>query len=193
MRINFGSVLLLRATLLLEKLEIRVIRDVVKQRIGPLLVFVAKASSYTAKPAPPAHDAAGRRRSDAAPAEGAGLCLILLVTHLFHPIDSCSVELLLNGYMGHRRGRRRSVPVLLAWRKPDHVTRMDLLDGTAQALRASAAGGDDQRLTKWMRMPCGTRAGLEGDAGTNNACWIGRVKQHIDAHSAREVICGALC
>ena len=49
-------------------------------------------------------------------------------------------------------------------REPDHVAGPDLLDRAALALRPAAAGGDDQRLPERMRVPCGARARLEGDA-----------------------------
>jgi len=40
--------------------------------------------------------------------------LILVVADFFHPVDDVAVELFLNGDMRHARGRRGSMPVLLA-------------------------------------------------------------------------------
>ena len=70
----------------------------------------------------------------------------------------------LDGDVGHGRGRRGPVPVLLARREPDHVARPDLLDRPAPALRPAAAGGDDQRLAERVRVPRRAGAGLERDA-----------------------------
>jgi hypothetical protein len=39
----------------------------------------------------------------------------------------------------HRRGRRSPVPVLLAGRKPDHLTGPDLFDRSALALNPAVA------------------------------------------------------
>jgi len=78
--------------------------------------------------------------------------------------------------------------VLFAWRKPDYVAGPDLLDGAAPTLRTSTAEGDDQRLTERMRMPCGARAGLEGDACAPRRRWLWRIKEHIDTHSAGKIL-----
>ena len=42
--------------------------------------------------------------------------LILFVADLFHPVDGLAVELFLNGDMGHGRGWRGAMPVLLTGR-----------------------------------------------------------------------------
>ena len=99
---------------------------------------------------------------------------------------------LLDGDVGHGRGGRGAVPVLFSGRKPDDVAGTDLLDGPAPALGAAAAGGDDEGLAERMGVPGGARAGLEGDAGADDARGIGRLKQRIDADRAGEVICRAL-
>src|SRR4051812_2869267 len=98
------------------------------------------------------------RRADVSPA-------VLLVGDVLHPVDGLAVALLLNGDVAHPRAGRGSVPVLLAGREPDHVTRPDLLDRTALALRPSNTGGDDQRLAKWVRVPRRPCARLEGHQG----------------------------
>jgi hypothetical protein len=58
------------------------------------------------------------------------------------------------------------MPVFLARREPDNVARPDLLNLPTLPLRKAAACRHDQRLTERMRVPGGTRAGLEGDAVT---------------------------
>ena len=60
---------------------------------------------------------------------------------------------------------RGPVPMLFARREPDHVAGPDFLDRPAPTLRPAAAGRHDQGLAERMRVPCGTGAGLEGDAG----------------------------
>ena len=45
---------------------------------------------------------------------------VLRVRDVLHPVDRLAVERLLNGDMGHRGGRRRAVPVLLAGAKRPH-------------------------------------------------------------------------
>jgi hypothetical protein len=66
------------------------------------------------------------------------LMLILFVADLFHPLDNLAVELFLNGDVRHGRGRCSPMPVLLAGRKPDHITGPDLLDRSAVALKPPA-------------------------------------------------------
>src|SRR5579864_7908058 len=87
--------------------------------------------------------------------------LILFVANVLHPVDNFSIELFLNGDVCHGRSWRGSMPVLLAGRKPDHITRADFFHRPAPSLRAAAARRDDERLSKRMRVPCGARAGLE--------------------------------
>ena len=65
--------------------------------------------------------------------------LVLLVADLFHPVDNLAVEFFLNGDVGHGRGGRGPMPVLLAGREPDHVTRTDFLNRAAPSLRPAAA------------------------------------------------------
>ena len=98
---------------------------------------------------------------------------ILLVADLLHPVDHLAVELFLNGDVGHGRGRRGAMPVLLAGREPDHVAGPDLLDRAALALHPAAAGRDDQRLPERMRVPGSASARLERDAGALDERRIG--------------------
>src|SRR5260221_11659103 len=84
--------------------------------------------------------------------------LVLLVADLLHPVHDLAVELFLNGDMGHGRGRRCAMPMLLARRARDHVTRTNHPDRTAPALDQPAARRDDQSLTQRVGVPCAARA-----------------------------------
>ena len=81
------------------------------------------------------------------------ISLVLFVGDVFQPVSGLAVELLLNGDMGHRRGWRGPVPVLLAGRNPDHIARPDFLDRTAPTLYPAAAGRDDQVLAERVCVP----------------------------------------
>ena len=74
----------------------------------------------------------------------------------------------------------------------NHVTGANLFNRAAPALRASAAGGDDQRLSQRMRVPCRARAGFKGDIGAGDTRRIGYVQERVHAHRAGEVIRRAL-
>ena len=81
--------------------------------------------------------------------------------------------------------------MLLARRKPHHVTRANFLDRPALALEPSRAGSDDQGLAERMRVPRGARARLEGDDSAADARGFGDLKDGIDAHRAGEPCLGA--
>src|ERR1700693_873600 len=87
---------------------------------------------------------------------------------------------------------RRSVPMLLSRREPDHVTWPDFLDRSAPALRPAATGGHDEGLAQRMSVPGGTRARLESDAGPLRQCRIGRLKKRIDTYRAGKPLGRAL-
>src|SRR6516225_9287198 len=88
------------------------------------------------------------------------LSLILLVADRFQPVPDTSVLLFLDGDVGHGRAWCRAVPVLLAGRYPDHVSRTDFLDRPAPALHAADARRHDQRLAQGMRVPVRAGSGL---------------------------------
>src|SRR5947209_11378503 len=94
---------------------------------------------------------------------------VLLVGHLFHPFHVLAVELLRNGDMRHRGGRRRAVPMPVVRRTPDDVTSTDFDNRLTLALRPADTLGDDQGLTQWMGMPGGARTGLEGNEAGGDA------------------------
>jgi hypothetical protein len=88
---------------------------------------------------------------------------VLIVGDLFQPFDDFAVELFQNGDVRHSRGRRRSVPVLLAGREPDHITGPDLLHRSAFALNPTAASRHQQGLTEGMGVPRRPSAWLKRD------------------------------
>src|SRR2546429_10032663 len=87
------------------------------------------------------------------PSLAAGHGAVLLITHSFQPVHDLAVELLLNRDVRHRRAWRGAVPVLLARRAPDDIAGANDADRAAPALHATAACGDDQRLTQRMCVP----------------------------------------
>src|SRR4029077_3840803 len=97
---------------------------------------------------------------------------VLFVVHLLQPIDGFAIELFLNCEVSHRGRWRSSVPVLFAWREPDNVSGSNLLDGAVPALRAPAAGNDNEGLPQRMRVPGGSCARFESNTRADNACRI---------------------
>src|SRR5436190_696857 len=92
-----------------------------------------------------------------------------LVGDFLHPVDDLAVELFLDGDVGHGGGRRGAMPMLLACRARDNITRSNDLDRPAPALHKTAAGRHDERLTQRMRVPIAPRAGLERYVGAARA------------------------
>jgi hypothetical protein len=98
---------------------------------------------------------------------------ILLLADVLHPLDHLPVKRFLNGDMRHRGRRRSAVPMLLVRCKPNDIAWPDFRDRAAPTLRPPKPGRYDQRLTEWMRVPCGAGTLLERDACTGHACGIG--------------------
>src|SRR5918993_1266025 len=90
--------------------------------------------------------------------------------------------------MGHCRGGRGAMPVLLARREPDHLSGADLLDGPTLTLNQTVAGRDDQGLAQRMRVPRGAGAELEGHARAADAGRIAGLEQGIDPDGASEPV-----
>src|SRR4051794_4475854 len=124
-------------------------------------------------------------KTRASPFERTG---VLLLAHLFHPLDRTAVQCFLDGDMRHGGGGRGAVPVLLPRREPDDIARPDLLDGIAKALRPTQTRGDDQGLAKRVGVPGCTSARLERHARAPNARGVRGFKQRINPHGAREII-----
>src|SRR3954462_9307203 len=99
---------------------------------------------------------------------------------MLEPIDRSAVELLLDGDVGHSPGRSRSMPVLLARREPDHVSRTDFFDRAAFPLSPAETGRHDQRLPQRVRVPRSPGTGFERDARTTNPRRIRGLEQRID-------------
>src|ERR1044071_2125186 len=78
------------------------------------------------------------------------------------------------------------MPVPLFGRAPDHVARTYLALRAALALHPAAARGDDQSLPEWMAVPRGPGPRLEGDERAAHAGRVGRLRQRVAAHAARE-------
>jgi hypothetical protein len=117
------------------------------------------------------------------------LLSVLFFADVLHPIDDLAVQPLLNRDVRHGGCRCRAVPVFLSRREPDYIAGMNFLDGATISLHPSAACGDNQGLSKGMRMPRGARARFKRDAGTGNQRWIGRLKQRVDTDCAGKPIC----
>ena len=96
--------------------------------------------------------------------------LVLLVSDVFEPVDDFAIEAFLDGDVGHGGGRGGTVPVFFARGEPDDIAGMDFCDGSAEALGAAGAGGDDDGLAEGMGVPGGAGAGLESDGGASGAC-----------------------
>src|SRR4051794_1744084 len=107
---------------------------------------------------------------------------------MLHPVNDLAVELLLDGDVCHARGRRGSVPVLFAGRKPDHIAGTNLLDRAAFALRPATARCDDESLSKRMYMPRSPRTRFERYASTLNQRGIRCLEERIDSYVPREPI-----
>jgi hypothetical protein len=67
--------------------------------------------------------------------------------------------------------------VPFARREPDGVTGADFLDRSTFALHAPTAGGDDQRLPKWMCVPGRAGTGFEGHGRAADARRRGSLKR----------------
>ena len=106
----------------------------------------------------------------------AKLSAILFVADFFHPLDNLAIKFFLDGDVRHSRGWRGAVPVLLAGRNPDDVTRANFFNRAAPALGPAATGRDDERLAERVCMPCCARARLEGYSRALDECRIGSLK-----------------
>src|SRR5215207_5437215 len=113
---------------------------------------------------------------------------ILLVADLLQPILVLAVDGLPDGEVCHGGGGRRAVPVLNAWRKPDHVAGPDLLLQAAPLLHEAEARRDDEGLSDGMRVPSRAGARLEGDVPARHPRRSGRGEHGIDPHRACEVV-----
>lgn len=80
------------------------------------------------------------------------------------------------------------MPVLLAGREPDHVSRPNLLDRLALVLHPAQAGRHVQCLAQRVRVPRGARAWLKGDQGTGDTGGLFGTERLIEPHRAGEPV-----
>src|SRR5437016_2960955 len=113
---------------------------------------------------------------------------VLFVADFFHPVHDLAFEGFLNGDMSHGCGRRSAMPMLQAGREPDHIARTNFLDQTSFALHPTQAGGDNQRLTQRMGVPCCASPRLERDTGSRCARGCMCLEQRIYADCAGKPI-----
>src|ERR1700736_2566532 len=114
--------------------------------------------------------------------------MVLFVTDLFQPVDGFAIQRFLNGDVRHGRRGRGPMPMLLAGRKPNHITGANFLDRPALALNPTAVERHNQSLAERMRMPGGAVIRLECDARAANTRRIGCLEQRVDTDCAGEVI-----
>ena len=80
------------------------------------------------------------------------------------------------------------MPMLLTRLDPNHVARLNLLDGATPALHQTGTGYHDQSLAQRMSVPRGTGVGLERDTGTYCTGRSVPLKQGINAYIASEIL-----
>src|SRR2546423_3232441 len=118
---------------------------------------------------------------------GVSAPLVLLVAYLFHPVDVLTVLRFRDCDVRHRRCGRRSMPMLQAGGKPDHIAGTNFLDRPALALNPAEAGSDDQSLAERVCMPSGARAGFERDMPATHARRIACLEHWVDPDLTGEV------
>ena len=96
-------------------------------------------------------------------------CKIFPVRHLLHPGHGSAVVGFMDGDMSHASMRRRAMPVLVFGGAPQDVARTKLQLRSTRNLGPANTLGHDQRLTRGVGVPRGTRTGLEVNDGPRNA------------------------
>ena len=99
-----------------------------------------------------------------------------MLPRVLRPLDRFPVEHFLNNDVLHRRFGRRTMPLLLARRKPYDVARPNLFDRAAIALHQAVTEQHDQGLPERVRVPCATRTRLERHRGAGSARRWSRVE-----------------
>jgi hypothetical protein len=120
------------------------------------------------------------------------LSCVLFVGHFFHPVYDFTVEVLLDRDMGHSRKGSGAMPVPLARRKPNDITRMEFFNRAAFALRPATAGCHDESLPERMSMPGGSGAGFKSHTRSGGAGGSFGHEQRIDTDRAGEPFCRPL-
>src|SRR3954447_6622414 len=117
--------------------------------------------------------------------------LVLLVGHVFHPVDWASIDGRLNGDVAHFGVLGGAVPVLDSRFGPDHGASGDALLLAAPFLDPTSPGGDDERLSAGVGVPGSTRTRRERDLGRAERTRVVRVEQRLDVDFAGEGGVGA--
>ena len=73
----------------------------------------------------------------------------------FHPVRVIAIKVFGDGDVRHRRGFRRTVPMLLPCREPNGIAGPDFLDRSALALNEAKTRNYEQRLPKGVAVPDG--------------------------------------
>src|SRR4051794_38781817 len=76
----------------------------------------------------------------------ADLFSVLLISHVFHPLNDFPVQAFLNCDVRHCGCWRGAVPMLFPRRKPDDIAGMYLFDWSAFTLYPTASRRDNERL-----------------------------------------------
>jgi hypothetical protein len=105
--------------------------------------------------------------------------VVLLVSHVLHPGNMGSVQRFLHGEMNHAGVGRGPVPVFLAGRDPDSVSRADLSDGSAPGLDTADPGEDMQGLSQGVGVPSCASAWLEADTCGADSGWSRGVDDRV--------------
>ena len=116
------------------------------------------------------------------------LALIFIVADFLHPVYGLAVVMFQDGYVCHRCRWSRTVPMFLARRAPDDIARPDFSFQSSVAFDPTTAGGNDQRLSERVRVPCCSSTGLEGDTNGEDACGLGRLRQRVNPDGSGEVL-----
>lgn len=117
----------------------------------------------------------GRRGAESA----IRLRVVLLIGHVFQPVDDLSILLLLDGDMRHGFIRHHAVPVLLARREPDYVPGR-ICSISPFALHEATAARHDQDVAQRVSVPRGASTGFERDAGHSRPGLLVRVEERIE-------------
>ena len=111
---------------------------------------------------------------------------VLGVCNLLHPDHRYAIECFLNSNVRHSRCRRRTVPMLMAWRTPDDVAGANFDNRAAFALGPADTVEDDQRLARRMGMPVRSRARFERHDGASRTARLFSLEGAVDADGAGE-------
>src|SRR5215813_4056763 len=87
----------------------------------------------------------------------------------------------------------RAMPMPLVRCKPDDVSRTDFFNRPTFALYPAETGGDDQRLTQRMNMPCGASTWVKCYGCPTNPRRLRRFEQRFDTDHACKPVGWPFC